>query len=278
MIPNTRVIRSAWWTLCLATLGVGFASAAVTTLGYWHLGESDVMPIPGETVFSSVDASGGFDLSVMGAPVYSSAVAGGGGSSVSLQFSAGGQSLYCGTLVSGAASLQNVGGEAWFRLATDIKTNGVVFYSGDSSANGHGLLLRGFGDDPDTLSVLIGGAWFVNLCTVVPGTWYYAAYVFNGSELVTYIATEGEATLSRTSYGEVVPLVIGPSESFQIGSSVGDPFQTLIGWVDEVRVFSFAPGEFSQGDLLFGAVPEPGSSAALAGVVALGCVLNRRRR
>ncbi len=94
---------------------------------------------------------------------------------------------------------------------------------------------------------------------VVVGDANDASFYFNGN-LVTGSATVGSF-----------------ANHFSLG---GDPTGDgrFSGKLDDVRVFTFAPGTFVPAMLSYTVVPEPSTYAALAGVLALGAVMLRRLR
>jgi hypothetical protein len=92
--------------------------------------------------------------------------------------------------------------------------------------------------------------------------------VVNGGTTTFYVNGVANATAGAPN----TPIV---TNSFNIGirPDLGERFD---GRIDEVRIFSFAPGQFSVNDLQFnGVVPEP-ASAALLGLGLMACLRRRR--
>lgn len=259
-------------TVCLALLGLAalsFASgaqAAITVLDYYRLGEADPGAVAGNVANATTADSGGANplartdsnttlrYSSAVSPVAAQRV----GSTLATTFDGGDDKFSIGTPIS--ILTNNFGIEAWVNAATTAGT-GVIAYNGSTSTSGWGLFRSG-----GTYMGLYGGVNFVSGAPVTTGTWVHLALVRDNG--VTTLYANGVA--SGTS--GAVPNT--PALGFAIGNPIpgGEGFNGLI---DEVRVFSFAPGAFSTRDLLVNA-PEP--SRALLAAAGLGAFLLRRRR
>jgi hypothetical protein len=107
--------------------------------------------------------------------------------------------------------------------------------------------------------------------------WMYVAIVQNGTD-ATFYAKQGSGSFQPIgNISTATPVNPTAPSGFQIGAKWSDNgSNAFTGYVDEVRVFTFNPGEFSTADLLVNttALPEPGA----IGVLSLGLLLLRRRR
>jgi hypothetical protein len=152
----------------------------------------------------------------------------------------------------------NFGLEAFVNASSTSSDAGIV-YNGKGGSSGFGLVRRGgvyqalLGTSPGTL---FGSA------TATPGTWVHLAVVRENGLSTFYADGVASGTSSAT------PLF--GSGPFRIGSSVGS--DNFAGMIDEVRLFTFAPGLFSRDDLLVNQVPEPGTTT----LVILGLIGFRR--
>lgn len=226
------------------------------TVSYYRLGEADPGAIAGQAVSPfTVDEGGrGARLERGGkTPVYSPAT-GVEGSSVSVEFNGGGFTNAMPMVIA-----DNWGIEAWVRAARKVpslSTDGhaVVVYSGDSGANGIGILQA-----PDgSFKGLCGGVGFVGSATVVTGRWTHLAVVVSDGKSTFYANGRAAGT---------GPVPRGAGDIFGVGLNPrnygnGEPFQ---GNIDEVRVFAFGPGQFSTNDLLLARVPPPPQAPLVLG-------------
>ena len=243
----------------------GSASAAVSTVDYYRLGEADPgavagQPANGFTVDSGHNAVNLAQLISSNdvVPTYSTNI-GVSGSTLCVAFDGGGY-----TNNAAVALTNNWGIEAWVKAAStnnSLSSDGYaqIAYNGDSRYNGMGIFQK-------------PGGQFIGLCgnvstltgtAIVPGTWTHLALVDNGGQTTFYV--NGVATATG-------PAPKLPASFFGIGfnpngAGAGEAFQ---GSIDEVRVFAFAPGQFSTNDLLLTSVPPPypGAPSIVGGLVA----------
>ncbi|MBI2814822.1 MAG: PEP-CTERM sorting domain-containing protein [Opitutae bacterium] len=247
----------------LLALFFSFAAiaSAQTTVGLWKLGEDDSSPANGGPVASSVansGALGGFTAS--GTPTYTNSTVGGSAWAIDMGSSGNSNSL---ALASTLGVNDNYAIEAWIYVAN---TSGiqVIFYNGDTSTNGMGLLVNG-----GNLDMMIGGVTASSnslpTAPITLNTWVNVAAVReNGA---TYFFYDG------IQYGAGVGTHGTTTGSFFLGSGGGYGFS---GAIDNVRAFTFTGGTFSSSMLT--AIPEPSAYAALAGLGALGLAFWRRKR
>ncbi len=223
-------------------------SASVVTVSYYRLGEQDPGAVAGQPAKDiTVDSgTGTANLHVLGIPPTYSANTGVNGSTLCAAVAGGGYT-------NGAPVLtlsDNWGIEA--RVLASSSTNSLssdgyaqIAYNGNSGPNGMGLYAIPGGQ----FGGLCGGVAVVGGAPYVPGTWMHLALVVAGGQTTFYtngvVAATGPAPNPPTTgyFG----LGINPNKP-----GGWEPFQ---GSIDEVRVFAFAPGEFSTNDLLLTSVP-----------------------
>ncbi len=222
----------------------GSAPAAVTTVARFSLGEQD-FNAPGRdfVVRTTQDTAGTNSLQAVGAPRYSYDVAEGAsissGSRLCVAFNGTGQALTGAIQTAQTAASRDFGLEAWVRPNT-ATGNRVIAYHGDTSRSGWGLFQQGA-----AFRVLFGGVALWGSHPVQIGTWTHLALVRAGT--VTYFLVNGVVIEERT----------GPPSDLTVQNfALGAPPQAVAtenfdGLIDDVRVFTFAPGAFAPGDLLY---------------------------
>lgn len=215
------------------------ARATITVLDYYRLGEDD----PGATnngfAFGTRDSAGTNDLVASpGLPAtwynYVSAAASNHTASVfSCYF--GGNPFYGPALTN---LTDNFGIEAWVYPSVTGSTNCIV-YNGTPGADGWGLWQVG-----NFFQGCFGGVEFFGLGAGSFGSWTHLALVCDDGLARLYV--NGVPSGTELDY-----LPNTPSDFFGIGGTPDNaPSEFFNGLVDEVRVFTFAPGQFSSGDLL----------------------------
>jgi hypothetical protein len=229
--------------------------AAITVVGNFRLGETDPGAVAGSPAGVTTDNAAGLpDLALLGvAPVYTSAT-GVSGSSLAMDFNGGG--YVSAPLIT---TNNNWGVEAWVRGDSGSAISAIV-YNGNSANAGMGI----YQFNGDYIG-LMGGITFVG-ATPVTANWTHLAMVVDNGVTTFYVNGVANASAGMPNV---------PAGNFNVGVRA-DGAELFDGRIDEVRVFNFAPGQFSVNDLqLTGVVPEPGTAVLLAGgVLALG----RRRR
>ncbi len=219
------------------------APAAINVLSYWRMGENDSAAASGAAATGTVDSVGSNNLTFFGSAFYSNNVAvpafAETGSSLSVNFSTPGTYGLADGLITGAQD--NFGVEAWVNPAVLGANNQVIAYNGSTSTSGWGLFLAG-----SAFSALYGGQVVVEAGNATAGVWTHLALVRDSGVGTLYINGVASASFLDTPNP--------PAGRFAVGS---DPQilggETFTGLMDEVRVFTFAPGQFTTNDLLLNA-------------------------
>ena len=224
--------------------------ATITVVGDWRMGESgrvgesDPGVISGEPASFLVDATGGHNLNVQGPASYQSDVGvealAHTASFLCVDFT--GSSFASNSIVSTAVN--NFGIEAWVN-PTEVTSDQIIAYNGDTATSGWGIMISG-----SAYSALYGGKVIFSAGTAVPGVWTHVAVVRDNGTSTLYINGVAISTSPAT------PNV--PVDNFAVGAPPFNPDnQFFTGLIDEVRVFTFATGQFSNTDLLINSTLTP---------------------
>jgi hypothetical protein len=205
------------------------------------MGENDPGAAPGVSVTNTVDIAGTNNLRFRGPARYTNDVAAIAasrtGSSFAINFTNG---AYATNAVVSTAT-DNFGIECWVK-PTQTSSNQVIAYNGITGGAGDG----GWGliiDGNNHYGVLFGGVTAFGTNVATANVWTHLALVCDNGNSTLYINGVGSGSVL------VSPGV--PSGNFALAAVPQSPTNFFNGLIDEVRVFTFAPGQFSTNDLLW---------------------------
>lgn len=249
-------MRSSLLRACgaLYCLGVAFvlvtgARAAVTNVAWYRLGENDPGAVSGQIVNSTaLDFAGVKNLRRVGSPRYTNDVSPDAaqiGSKLGVLFNGINQLYSTNAVISTAQN--NFGIEAWVRTLSTANGVHVIAYNGNTAANGWGLGVVVTNHPVIGLQItyfaeLNGGTRFGGGRSV-GNEWVHVALVRDNGTSRFYL--NGNAAGSSSSATPAIP-----AGSFAIAADPSSPNALFPGIIDEVRVFTFAPGQFTANDLL----------------------------
>ena len=238
---NMKHVCLLFWLAGLTGLTLN-VHATITVVDYWRMGENDPGAASGNSCTNTLDVVSGRTLTntpVAGVyPVYtnnvSSQAAAAIGSRLSLALSGGRH---------GAAAVipsltNNFGIELWV-YPMDTAGGKVVAYNGDTGASGWGIYQNG-----TTYAGLFGNVGFIGSAPVTVKTWTHLALVRNNGIATLYV--------NGVAAGSITSAPNSPAGTFLVGAN-NSGGETFSGWIDEVRVFTNGPGQFSTNDLLVSA-------------------------
>jgi alpha-tubulin suppressor-like RCC1 family protein len=254
------------WLICglIWCLAVTEMRGAVTTRNYYRMGENDAGSHVG-VMNTAQDAVGGKHLNNSGGPFYDSGVSAEAaarvGSTVAMR-------NFTGTYLTGVTLTNltdNFGLEAWVKPAV-LSGNQCIAYNGNTASSGWGIFLVG--------STVQGrfGTTFFGSAAVSLNTWSHVAIVRNAGTATLYV--------NGVAAGTTTTAPSAPSGNFGVAKS--PPAYTAEaladGYVDEVRFFTFAAGQFSTNDLLrnlpeIGVEQPAGTSVTDGGTRAFGTLV-----
>jgi len=230
--------------LCLAVVfffSALAAPAAVTNVVWYRLGESDAGAASGVIVSgSTTDLLGVRHLTPYSNPRYTNrfatAVASQVGSSLSVNFN--GTSQYLSNAVVSTAT-NNFGLEVWVKPNATDAGNRTIVYNGHPLVSGWGLIQRAGTEYRASFGTMTAFGPGV----AAAGVWAHLALVRDNGTATFYV----NGVASGTSVGN--PIV--PATNFIVAAHPDFAANTWFnGAVDEIRVFTFAPGQFTTNDLL----------------------------
>ena len=251
-IQITTLLLAAFCAALLATC----AHAAVTNVAWYRLGENDPGAASGVAVTNTTaDLLGLNHARQVNSPRYTNAVspgaANGLGSSLSVHFN-GTNQFFSNAVVSTATD--NFGVEAWVRpnitnnISQFIAKNGFVGVGAWIIEHGNGYYFAALAATNGASGVGDGTA------TASPGVWAHIALVRNnGTNRLYFNGTPNGPPTTNAPSQPAGNFTIGCNFGTNaLGGGVSNSF--FNGTIDEVRVFTFAPGQFSTNDLLFHAL------------------------
>lgn len=256
--------HACWAAFVLAAIVSTFpcsqAHASITVISEWRMGESDGGAVPAATVQTSQDCIGTNHLQFQGA-TYSSDVGNRTfprlASTLSINFTNNG----CATNNHVVSTLtDNFGIEAW--VEPTGAANGLIAYNGNTGTSGWGL-----GIGSSNYTGLFGGVDSFNGRFILLNSWSHVALVRSNGVAILFV--NGAPTATNTSTPHI------PAGNFGLACAPQVPGQqTFTGFMDEVRVFTFAPGQFSTADLLYNALPASPSTLPARKITATHATLN----
>lgn len=237
------------------------ARATVTNVVWYHFGESDSGAVSGGTITTTIDSAAAHNLTFNGSPYYTNDVASSAAVHVGSTLSA---FIPTGTFATnGVVStvVSNFGIEAWVK-PVELTNGQSIAYNGSTATTGWGLIMG-----PNDWYGLYGGRVAIDAGPAATGVWTHLALVCASNVTIMYV--NGVPTATNSS----LPAV--PAGNFGVGAPPQSPTsQFYTGGIDELRVFTFADGQFSTNDLLFFQQPpgpvfhSPSAAAVVEGVPA----------
>jgi autotransporter-associated beta strand protein len=238
-VTSTRYVVGTNFIVTNAASGPN--PSALTNIAWYRLGEADPGAFGGGLVQSTTrDSAGSNHLQRLGFPSYTDFVAIDAathvGSTLGVQFSGSNQS-FSNRVVTTA--MENFGVEFWIR--PNGGSGARLLYNGEPNFNGWGLFW-----DSGNLSAYVAGSGTFGFAFVPFGQWSHVALVRDFGMWTIYV----NGIMNGSSFYFLNP----PAKSFLLGPSpdAGDFFT---GEMDEVRVFTFQPGQFSTSELMLNQMP-----------------------
>jgi len=246
---SLRILIPFLVLVCLAAS----ASATVTTIADYRLGEDDPGAAGGLTGDDpTVDSVGGVDLTRTGSPTYIAMTPDGRLSSLAMVF-AGSDRYSSSTLPTTVTD--NFGIEAWVRSDGNTSGNAAIAYVGNTSTSGWGLFRLGA-----SYGILMGGITSQTFAPVTTGWTHLALVRENGT---SHFYVDGVLVGTNGSTPNT------PAGNTMIGGNPLNGSEFFTGSIDEVRIFTFVPGEFRITDLGYWVPPIPAASPVGLAVLAL---------
>lgn len=197
------------------------ATAAVTDVGLWRLGEDDPGAVAGAVTNNPTTAAVGNDLTRNGDPTYSSDTPAYARTPSSLSVTFDGTGDYFSDTSAATSATMNVGFEAWVKASTTAGTD-IIAFNGATGGPGYGTLRAG-----SNYTGLVGGAGFFGSVPVSVGKWQHVATLSNSTDIGLYV--DG-------AFAGFRPLGGAPAATFTVGANNvgGEEFN---GNIDAVRIF-----------------------------------------
>ena len=237
--PHFGQSLSLWLILFCIHFNATPVRATITVHDYWRMGENDPGAVADGAVTDTVDIAGTYNLAFVGSgAVYSTTVDSTAlnHTDSTLSVDLAGSTYASHSVVS--PRLNNFGIEAWVN-PTEVTNDQIIAYNGDTGTSGWGIMISG-----STYSALYGGVIIFGTTAAVPGVWTHVALVRDNGMATLYVDGVAAGTSTVTPYP--------PEGGFALGAPPSNPTnQFFTGYIDEVRLFSFVPGQFSPSDLLW---------------------------
>lgn len=252
----------------------GAASAAVSTVAQFHMGED------GDTPLTALKDAMGGPNAVREIGTTFSIVEGDTGAMGSTKYLDTEKSLWYVNpgIGTGVLGTTNWGMDVWLKMPTLAAANAKADAGRPTSnimSNGslnNSMGMQRVSTDNFMWSMAGVGAQTVSVDNSLFDTWVHAAFVYNGNNnMQLYINGQPLATLSRNANyvtGRQSYLFIGTVSNNTAGNQ-------WMGGMDELRVFTFDQGNFNISDI-YSPIPEPATMSLL--VVGGVAALIRRRR
>ena len=240
---KSRHQRLLVWAILLSSL---VSHAAVTPVRFYHLGEGDAGVGHNAVATNSIDSVSTNVLTLTGSPKYwDHAARGNTNSTFSVLFSTTNQATSA-----VVPETNNVCLEAWAN--TGWRNYHVIAYNGDSTNNGYGFILV----TTNYLAVL-GGIGTVATIPCPPGLWMHLALVCSNGTVAVFTNGTLAAVTNATPNLPTGNLHIGgPNASDPAALAVDIRDLDIKGFVDDVRISTFASGAFDVADLLYAPSPQ----------------------
>lgn len=216
------------------------AHAAINNVAWYRLGEDDPGAASGLAVTNTTaDFVGTNPLKPFGSPIYTNAVSATAsnvvGSSLAIHFNGSNQFLSNAVV---STAVDNFGLEAWVKPNTTAAGTYFIADNGFAGSGGWGLYQSG-----GSYVAFFGGLAVFGSGIASPGTWVHLALVRDSGTATLYVNGIAAGNSSVTPN----PVTGG----FAIGATPQPPATAFFnGTIDELRVFTFVPGQFSTNDLL----------------------------
>jgi hypothetical protein len=238
--------------------------ATVTNVAWYRLGENDPGAFSGREVtnvtYNLVSTN---HLNPYGFPSYTNNVSTNAaaqlGSSLAVHFN--GFSQYFSNAVF-TTDIDNFGVEAWVKPNNTNPSPGRFIVCNGYVTNGWALIQSG-----EVYGFLLGGVASVGAPGALSNVWTHVALVRNNGSSTLYI--NGIASGTNTT---ATPLL--PTGGFALAAPAVNPFPaySFNGTIDEVRLFTFGPGQFSTNDLSY--YPAPATNPPTVGTLPATGVAN----
>ncbi|MBE2179751.1 MAG: LamG domain-containing protein [Chthoniobacterales bacterium] len=238
------MISSAQITLLVLFCSGVVSRAGIAPVCSYRLGDMDsAAPVEGGVATSTLDDHSPSVMVTSGAPTYTADAAPGPLflSHTALDFT-GGQSASINAVTN---VTDNFGIELWVKTRSTSGSR-CLAYNGDSASNGWGLM-----QVDGTFQALFGGVSFVGSAPAPPNTWTHLAIVRDSGTTTFYV--------NGIAAGTSLSAPHAPSGLFALAAAPPAlNAEYFDGVLDEVRVFTFAPGGFRLTDLRYAAGTTPG--------------------